>query len=110
MTTRILTTLKHGTRSDAIFPLKEKCGVTRYCISVWNPTVKLLFHGQIMDQDQAQAKKKWDEACQHPGSEVERVFFPGGKTQRIQSKRKSNAYGCNHHTPTQGAFLRFWFR
>lgn len=53
--------------------------------------MQLVLLGEKMKQDQAQAEKKRHEASQHPGSKVERVVFPRGKADWIESQRQSEA-------------------
>ena len=44
-----------------------------------------------MQQNQADAKKKRDEAAQHPGSEMKRVAIGRVKADRIESKCESES-------------------
>ena len=58
-----------------------------------------------MEQDQAEAEKKRDEAAQHPRSEVKRVVVARVKAQWIESERESKSKCGDDNPPTQQAFF-----
>src|SRR5688572_15786660 len=63
-----------------------------------------------MSQNQAQAKKKRDEAAQHPGSEMKRILLCGAKASEVQADGESNAQCRDKDSPPQESFGGFRFR
>ena len=61
-----------------------------------------------MKQGQAQAKKKRDEASQHPGSEAKRIFLRRSKAGQVESDREGESQRCDDDSPTQKSLA--WFR
>ena len=62
-----------------------------------------------MDEDQADAKKKRDEAAQHPGSEMKRVTIGRVKADRVESKCEGESECGDDDPPEQESFVRFLF-
>src|SRR5687768_18178660 len=60
-----------------------------------------------MQQDQREAEKKRNEAAQHPWSQVKRIIFSRGKSDRVESKRKGQSNCTDDNSPAQQAFARF---
>lgn len=63
-----------------------------------------------MKENQAKAEEKWDEAAQHPGSEVKRVVFSRGKADGIESKGEGEAQRGDHNSPAKQSFAGFRLR
>ena len=51
----------------------------------------LLLSSEVVKQDKAQAKKKRDEASQHPRSEVKRVVVGRVKAKEVESEREGES-------------------
>ena len=62
-----------------------------------------------MEQDQSNAKKKRDEASQHPGSEMKRVDSGGVKADRVESDCEGESKRSNNDSPAKKASARFCF-
>ena len=70
----------------------------------------LLLLGEVMQQNQADAKKKRNEAAQHPGSEMKRVAIGRVKADRVESKCEGESECRDDSPPEQESFVRFRFR
>jgi hypothetical protein len=62
---------------------------------------------QVMEQDQAQAEKKGNEASQHPRSEVEWIIVGRVKTDGVESQCESESQRSDDDPPAQKRFVRF---
>lgn len=71
---------------------------------------KLVLLSKVVKQDQAKAKKKWDEASQHPGSKIERVVVGRIEADEVKSDRECESDGSDDDAPAQESFVRVWLR
>ncbi len=60
----------------------------------------LLLLSQEVKQGQADAKKKRDEASQHPGSEMKRIAVGSGKANGVESDRERESDRSDDDPPT----------
>ena len=70
----------------------------------------LILFSKKMKQDQADAKKKRDEASQHPRSEMKRVVLARVKADGVESEREGESECGDDDSPTQQPARRFAFR
>ena len=62
-----------------------------------------------MEQHQADAKKKRDEASQHPRSEMERINVRRVKAEKVESDREGESQRCYYDPPAQKRLVRSGF-
>ena len=66
---------------------------------------KLILLSKVVKQHKAQAKKKWDEASQHPGAEVERIVTGIIKANEVKSDCECESDCSNDDSPAQESFV-----
>ena len=60
-----------------------------------------LISGSVLAQDKPKPKKKWDEASQHPRSELKRVVFARVKAEGVESDCEGQSDGRHDNPPAQ---------
>jgi len=66
---------------------------------------KLILLSEVVKQDQAKAKKKWNEASQHPGSKIEWVVAGRIKADEVKSDCECEPDGSDDDPPAQKSFV-----